>query len=464
MKERLIRDHVHSQERARSNQEVAKGAGAGSTAAPLYGIDFLDRQRDRVNRESAPTGQSSASTRLAAESATSSPLVVKDVALPYQPEPSSELPGFAAELPSIQCQSSHVGSLGDAYEREADVAAQRVMLMPQADDKGSAPATTDPLAGAAPGRAGEPLSGPSRDFFESRFGRSFADVRLHTDANAARLNSAFSANALTHGQDIYFGAGQYQPATYNGQRLLAHELAHVVQQHGGASAGRLPLSKTAVGVMLQRDFRSSARRGLEMYGGMTDIGAPFARKLMRWRMIGLGSAYRTVAGDDWDAFMASRPEIQRAMATRFKTLIEGFALKPDTGSEWFGGWQSFSASITGVRLNELESMRLTLHGCHRIDIQGLYWKGSDGGVTTVKLGGVRFTWVDRADLHPGTATELSSGAVVDDREFTGAGWDYDIFINFTMPSVSTWTVSAGAATHVRGWPPVTGAPAAGWRG
>lgn len=152
---------------------------------------------------------------------------------------------------------------------------------------------------------------------------------------------------------------------------------------------------------------------------------------MRWRMIGFGANYRTQAGDDWDTFMSARPEIQRAMAARFEVLVAGFR------------------RASGHR--------------HRIEIRGRYWKGTENGVVTVKLGGVHVTWVDRADLHPGTTTELSSGAQVDDREFTGAGWDYDIYITFSMPAISTWTVS-GRPTHVRGWPPITGAPAAGFRG
>ena len=81
----------------------------------------------------------------------------------------------------------------------------------------------------------------------------------------------------------------------------------------------------------------------------------------------------------------------------------------------------------------------------------------------VALSGMTFTWIDRADLHPGTITELDSGEEVDDSEFTDAGWDYDISILFAMGS-STWRVTSGSANHIRGWPPVTGAPAAGFRG
>lgn len=77
---------------------------------------------------------------------------------------------------------------------------------------------------------GRPLPAGVRSYMEPRFGASFSAVRIHTDSPAAQLNRQLSAQAFTHGADIYFGAGQYSPGSGDGQRLLAHELAHVVQQ------------------------------------------------------------------------------------------------------------------------------------------------------------------------------------------------------------------------------------------
>jgi hypothetical protein len=64
---------------------------------------------------------------------------------------------------------------------------------------------------------------------ELRFGRSFGHVRAHTDADSARRAQRLGARAFTHGPDIYFGRGRYRPGTASGERLIAHELAHVVQ-------------------------------------------------------------------------------------------------------------------------------------------------------------------------------------------------------------------------------------------
>ena len=78
---------------------------------------------------------------------------------------------------------------------------------------------------------GQPLPEGTRAFMEQRFGYDFSRVRVHTDNHAAETVQALKANALTTGQEIAFGAGQYSLQTAQGQKLLAHELTHVVQQN-----------------------------------------------------------------------------------------------------------------------------------------------------------------------------------------------------------------------------------------
>src|SRR5262249_35140987 len=77
---------------------------------------------------------------------------------------------------------------------------------------------------------GHPLDTGTRSFMESRFGTDFSEVRVHTDTRAAESADALAANAYTTGRDIYFAAGKYAPSSRDGQRLLAHELTHTVQQ------------------------------------------------------------------------------------------------------------------------------------------------------------------------------------------------------------------------------------------
>jgi hypothetical protein len=77
------------------------------------------------------------------------------------------------------------------------------------------------------------LPPPQRAFFEHAFGQDFSQVRVHTDSGAQALAAALGAKAVTHGEDIAFAAGRYEPDSSAGRRLLAHELAHVAQQRQG---------------------------------------------------------------------------------------------------------------------------------------------------------------------------------------------------------------------------------------
>jgi hypothetical protein len=89
---------------------------------------------------------------------------------------------------------------------------------------------------------GSPLPESARSRMESAFGLSFSQVRIHTDPNAASLSDQLNARAFTVGEHVAFGPGEYQPGTLVGDALLAHELAHVVQQ-GGATNASSPMPK-----------------------------------------------------------------------------------------------------------------------------------------------------------------------------------------------------------------------------
>lgn len=85
---------------------------------------------------------------------------------------------------------------------------------------------------------GAPLAADLRAEMEERFGTAFADVRIHDDARSRASAVAFGADAYALGSDIVFSEGRFAPGSLEGKRLLAHELAHVVQQRrGGAIPG-----------------------------------------------------------------------------------------------------------------------------------------------------------------------------------------------------------------------------------
>lgn len=156
-----------------------------------------------------------------------------------------------------------IGPSDDVYEREADAVADKVVRMDNGshlqpnispasiqrkcaaceeeealqrkgdgsnDEKLEAP----PIVAEALGSGGHPLDNHSRSFMEGRFGYDFGNVRIHTDAVAAKSAQSINALAYTSGNSIVFGEGQYAPGSTSGKRLLAHELTHVVQQNSTA--------------------------------------------------------------------------------------------------------------------------------------------------------------------------------------------------------------------------------------
>ena len=70
-----------------------------------------------------------------------------------------------------------------------------------------------------------------------------SDVRVHTDDTADMLNRSVAARAFATGNDVYFAGGEYNPGSADGDKLIAHELAHVVQQRGSGTSGPLTVSQ-----------------------------------------------------------------------------------------------------------------------------------------------------------------------------------------------------------------------------
>jgi hypothetical protein len=153
---------------------------------------------------------------------------------------------------------------GDMYEREADRVADEVMRMPapsiqrecasctaggttcakcggekeewvRRKAEGASTEVSSAREGLDDLGAGQPLDSATRNFFEPRFGYDFGHVRVHMGAEAAESARTVNALAYTVGRDVVFGQGQYAAGTDAGNRLLAHELAHVTQQVEGTS-------------------------------------------------------------------------------------------------------------------------------------------------------------------------------------------------------------------------------------
>ena len=126
----------------------------------------------------------------------------------------------------------------------------------------------------APGHSLDP---DTRRFMEPRFGSDFSGVRVHTDALAADSANAVNANAWTVGQDIAFAAGRYQPSTPEGQTLLAHELAHTVQQRGLQRSSTDGVSLEG-GAEYERLEREAERAAASVMAGSARTGAGVATR------------------------------------------------------------------------------------------------------------------------------------------------------------------------------------------
>jgi Domain of unknown function (DUF4157) len=97
------------------------------------------------------------------------------------------------------------------------------------------PLAAPPIVRKVLGEQGQPLNAETRALMESRFGHDFSRVRVHADTKAAESARAVNALAYTVDRDVVFGQGQYAPGTSEGRKLMAHELAHVVQQESVGS-------------------------------------------------------------------------------------------------------------------------------------------------------------------------------------------------------------------------------------
>jgi len=137
--------------------------------------------------------------------------------------------------------------------------------MPESAARESDEAVSDELVAGVPapvraalGSVGRPLDRSARAWLEPAFGHDFSRVRIHTDAPASASARALHALGYTVGDHIVFGAGRYAPHTVPGRVLLAHELAHVVQQRGAPEIGGLQVS--APDAALEREAGQAALR------------------------------------------------------------------------------------------------------------------------------------------------------------------------------------------------------------
>ncbi len=167
--------------------------------------------------------------------------------------------------------------------------------------------TDDPAAIRAQLTTGRSLDTPVKNRMESAFGVDFSRVRVHTDAAASGLSARLNARAFTIGHDVAFGGGEYQPGTLLGDALIAHELAHVVQQAGGSTTTAPMAAGDGSYNALEHDADVSALGAVASIWGMARGSlAGIARNVMPQLRSGLRlqgctrSVKRCPPGKHWD--------------------------------------------------------------------------------------------------------------------------------------------------------------------
>ncbi len=146
-------------------------------------------------------------------------------------------PGFFNARGDLQ-----TGHPNDSWEKEAEKMADLAAPSGELDleyqnmaSEGFSDASVEAKLGHNK-NTGQKLDTTTRSEMENSLGADLGEVNVHTDEEAAFLNQTVGSKAFTHGNDVYFNSGNYNPGSREGKHLLAHELTHTIQQSGSISA------------------------------------------------------------------------------------------------------------------------------------------------------------------------------------------------------------------------------------
>jgi hypothetical protein len=208
--------------------------------------DHYEQQADRVAEQvvNAPktTAPNAASDTAAPPSVSATPTQIQSKCATCEAEEKQTQediqPMTGGELQRKPIFASNADDSDGTIQRKCDTCGgEEEMVQRSSDTEGGTTPDFESNLSASKG-GGTTLPDATRSHMESNIGADFSGVRVHTGSEAANLSESIGARAFTHGNDVYFNSGEYNPSNSDGQRLLAHELTHTVQQ--GASVRRKP--------------------------------------------------------------------------------------------------------------------------------------------------------------------------------------------------------------------------------
>jgi hypothetical protein len=179
---------------------------------------------------------------------------------------------------------------------------------------------------------GQPLEPAAREMMESRFQHDFSRVRVHTGEGAAESARAINARAYTVDQNIVFDAGAYEPGSRDGQKLLAHELAHVVQQSGKSQKAHVQrAADTATEPQKKQEPGFFEKIGHGIAGAASSVwhGLEGAGKAVWKGMKAVGHGIATAAGEVWKGLKWLGLQLVDKIAGAFERVMHWITRLPE---------------------------------------------------------------------------------------------------------------------------------------
>jgi hypothetical protein len=287
------------------------------------------------------------------------------------------------------------------------ISVQREIRVPEADSPTSNEGEIDLATYLESGlnSSGHLLEPKSKEFMEDRFGYDLSGVTLHTDAISASSARAFDAKAYTVGHDIVFGAGQYSPGTSEGQRLIAHELAHVVQSLSStatpdAADGHLAISEPSD----ESELSAEATAAEVMNGRAAEQGAASG--------LALAGTVQRDEDEGWLGSIGSAiSSVGSAVESGVSSVVDtGASIASDVGSAAGSAWEG----AKGVAGDVADVAGSAWQGAKGVagdvaDVAGSAWQGAKGAAGDV------------ADVA-GSAWQGAKGVAGDVADVAGSAW------------------------------------------